>query len=270
MTPRGLDIGYSDVLEGWIQGRSVSELAQEHEVDPVQLTSFIEDFFGYKLPWGMSGYLRIAQHALEWERVPEHLAALPLLVRYGVPSVHAAWLMSLGSPSRSVAVRLADRFRSSGREHSMRALRRWLGNLNLEDLTGDFGSSPGRLEAASRMITRADGNGHLRDFYRGADLFPLEIGLRIRFREGANDVEARLLRGETRIDVQRDYESPYRNAMRIHIPGVKPIRLRREYADVLALEADAGRAITASVADVARQEDVVTLQLTIRDSADSS
>lgn len=266
MTPRNLDVGYADVLEGWIEGASVSDLAEEHGVDAVQLTSFIEDFFGYKLPWGMSGYLRIAQHALNWERVPDHLASLPLLVRYGVPNIHAAWLMSLGTPSRSVALRLALQFAESSRTQDIRGLRKWLSNLNLEDVSAEFGSAPGRLEAASRMITRADGNRLLRAYYAGAALLPMMVSLRLRFREGAEDIRTRLIDGRSPVHVRRDYDAPYRNAMRVHIGNLKPIRLRREYADALALEQDAGRELETIVVAVTRKEQVLTLELSVRET----
>ena len=87
--------------------------------DPQEVTEFIEDAFSYRLPWGVSSYVRLAS-ALTSTQVESRVAAnLAGMVKYGVPSPEAAWAMSAGVASRHAAMAVANYYH--------RTAERWLG-----------------------------------------------------------------------------------------------------------------------------------------------
>lgn len=80
---------YEALLESWTSGIAMSDIRVEFsdEVASVEdLASFIDDTFGYRLPWGLSGYMRIAQAALEID--PDEIATvsrfLPSMMKFGL------------------------------------------------------------------------------------------------------------------------------------------------------------------------------------------
>ena len=61
MEPRAaLAIDAREVLTEWCNAVPVRDIAEAFREDPQVVTEFIEDYFSYRLPWGISGYLGIA------------------------------------------------------------------------------------------------------------------------------------------------------------------------------------------------------------------
>lgn len=266
VSPRDISASHTDLPEAWIEGRSMVSIAEEFDLDAVVLTRFIEDFFRYQLPWGVSGYLRIAQDVVGAEELPKHLQGIPICIRYGVPTATAAWVMSLGIPSRSLATTLAAAYEKSSQTPSVRRLRRWLSSLNVEALAEDYGVSAGSLDATSRVVLKANGNRLLKQFYAGAPLLPTELRLRFRRLPRSASAIARLTNDYT-LSVVRDYDSPSRNAMVVKDGAVRVARLPRQFADALALIADCEGAIEAHVIAVEPTDDGVVVTLRLQKSA---
>jgi len=106
---------YLDLLQRWLEGSDISQLRDEFRAAAASdedLAKFIEDFFGYRLPWGISGYIRIAMKMLDVPQI--NLSAFarffPSMVKFGVPFPAAAWAMTAGVPLRRVAIEIASRY----------------------------------------------------------------------------------------------------------------------------------------------------------------
>ncbi|WP_299931794.1 hypothetical protein [uncultured Nocardioides sp.] len=254
MNPRtSIDAGHEQVLDHWLTGRSVFDIAKTFDVDPIRLTTFVEDFFGYRLPWGLSAYLRICAHVLQLESVPGHLEQLPLQIRYGVPSLTASWVMALGVDSRVLAVTLADAFERTGRARSPGALRRWLTSLDVEDLADQFEISLAALPTVRQVALRASGNDLMRSYYGGQDLFPLTVTVFARARIETKGLLAGLTAGMP-VEVRRDYEGAHRNGVVLLVDDKVISRLPRSESDAIAIEMDAGRAVDAIVQSVSSKD----------------
>jgi hypothetical protein len=76
---------------------------------PESLGRFIDDLFRYKLPLGVSGYLRIAAESLGLDRsqLSQYARFLPSMIKYGVPDPTACWALSIRVPSRLIAMKAA-------------------------------------------------------------------------------------------------------------------------------------------------------------------
>jgi hypothetical protein len=216
----------------------------------VALARFIEDFLGYKLPWGISGYLKILCAALEIEALPESVQALPVTIRYGVPNRVAAWAMTLGIPSRRVAAQLAATFLATERPVTTSSLRRWLGQLDPDAMADELGVTGVALEQTARVAMRAQRNELLRAYYAGEGLLPLsvtvtttQVGRLSSYTAGINE--------RTQLGLRRDYDSTFnRNAILLIHSGHAIARVPRPIAQAIALYMDSGTTYAATVTRV--------------------
>src|SRR5207247_1959546 len=58
-----LNINFNELLFRWLSGMSIKEILRvyENQIQDIEdLSSFIEDLFSYRLPWGMAGLIQIA------------------------------------------------------------------------------------------------------------------------------------------------------------------------------------------------------------------
>jgi len=246
----GFSGSYRDLLDAWLEGAVVSDLASAFESEPVALARFIEDFFGYKLPWGISGYLKILSAILELDVLPDTAQALPITIRYGVPNRVAAWVMTLGIPSRRVASQLAASFLATDRPVTAPSLRRWLGELDPDTLAEDLGVSGAALEQTARVAMRAQRNDLLRRYYSGEPLLPMTftISTSRSARRGAHTSGIRM---DTQLSLERDYDSTLnRNALLLTYASRPVARVPRLVAQALALYIDSNIEYTATVTRV--------------------
>ncbi len=152
---RGFAGSQSDLLKKWIQGTEITYLI--HEFAPLatsadELGRFIDDLFRYRLPWGVSGFLKIAMKVLGIERdsLPDLIKFLPSMVKFGLPTHIACWAMSCGIPSRQIAIRLAAAFRDESESpFKYQDFLPWIGTLSIDQLINDFGISGPILEDVS-------------------------------------------------------------------------------------------------------------------------
>jgi len=165
------------LLARWLEGRPVAEeVAEGAEAEDV--SRFIEESFAYLLPWGISAYLRIAAQLLDVESLSSVSAGLPSLVKYGVPTLEAAWAMAAGVAGRQAAILLAGLYTAEAAEPSPSGLRRWLGDLNPEELMEDYDIPAGVFADVSRALLRVRQSPALARLDEGIPLFPLTTGVR--------------------------------------------------------------------------------------------
>lgn len=98
-------------------------------------SEYLSDRFIYKLPWGLNGFLRLLslRFGIAYEDLPISWQSLSSMVKYGVGKVHACWAASLGSPTRSISMQLADHYSSlnfSGNSYA--AFVKWFASLPTE------------------------------------------------------------------------------------------------------------------------------------------
>jgi helicase len=249
--PSGYAGSHTDLLRGWLLGTPVSDLADETDTDPVRLSSFIEDFFGYKLPWGIAGYTKIALQSLGITNTNDELTALPSMVRFGVPTPVAAWAMGLGIPSRSVASRLALWFGEGDFPFTKpRDFRRWLHRLDPEVLASRLEVSGYALEQTAAVVMKAQKNELLGLYYDGGELFPL-IADATTFRRFRGRPDAQTFGTNSAAYLQRDYDSGFSpEALLVGHGGTPIARLPQDYAQILSPLVDIGYSFTVVVDEV--------------------
>ena len=249
MTPRrDIDASYLDVLRGWLNGEPVADIAQSLDTDPITLTRFIEDLFGYRLPWGISAYLQIAAHQLGYPSIPAHLHSLPLIVKFGVPNQASAWLMALGMPSRRTASLMAASYLRRTTNPTIGGMRSWLSRLDVDQLVTTLGLPQESFESAAKVVLKAHGNDFLKKYYDGAK-FAVTNRLSILIRPEIEYLRHQLAAGDV-LDVVRDRDAQNRNSCLLSIGGHTLCNLPRRTSDMIALEIDSGTIFQAVVVEI--------------------
>jgi hypothetical protein len=266
---------YIDLLQRWIQGVEIREIVAEFAAgddSAENLIKFIDDFFRYKLPWGLSGYIRIAASLLQLDSgaLPNNVKYLPSMVKFGLPEATACWAMSAGIPTRRTAIEIGAAF---SREfptnifdelmavnddmaptiHNQRRFLEWLSQLDSETLRFDFGLVPPILDDVRRAILRSGHNTALREFTDLNSFLPREFEVRgITYNN--RDIVALQTRTGMRVELKRDYDNPVdRNAIEVNVPGGQLGFVPSEIAQVLAAEMDTGVRLAATVVNVERR-----------------
>jgi superfamily II DNA/RNA helicase len=232
---------YTDLLGRWMQGVEIRELITEFTAgddSAENLIKFIDDFFRYKLPWGLSGYIRIATSLLQIDptTLPNNVKYLPSMVKFGLPEPTACWAMSAGIPTRRTAIEIGAAFRRefptnffdelmaiSGDMapsiHNQRSFLEWLSQLDTETLRFDFGLVPPILDDVRRAILRSGHNTTLREFIDLNSFLPREFEVRgITYNN--RDIVALQTRPDMSVELNRDYGNPVdRNAIEVNVLG---------------------------------------------------
>lgn len=252
---REVSASYADLLRGWMQGVAVGDLMNEFGGElgsPEELGSFIDDLFGYRLPWGASGYIRVASEVLgiNPETMSEYVRFLPSMVKYGLPEVEACWAMSAGIPSRQVAIEVAAVYRREVETVDYEGFLEWLNDLNSERLHREFGLQSPVLEDVSRAIFISASNPTLRQLEDLEQYLPRVVDLR-RIQYDNRLLAAFRVGPEEKLELVRDYDDVVdRNAIMVRSSGRTLGYLTRQTAQILAPEMDTGTAFDATIFEV--------------------
>ena len=147
----------SDLLKAWVEGTEILDLMSEFGEQAISLEDlgrFIDDLFRYRLPWGISGYIRIAAKLLNVEQtaLSYFTRFFPSMAKFGLPDPIACWAMSAGIPIRRIAIEIAAAYRSEVEEPTYQNFLEWLSTLSSEQLRVEFGLESPLLEEVSRSI----------------------------------------------------------------------------------------------------------------------
>ena len=252
---REIGASYTDLLRDWIAGTSVSDLMSELSSElgsSEELGNFIDELFGYRLPWGVSGYIRVARDILEIDPsdLSEYAKFLPSMIKYGLPAVEACWAMSSGIPFRQVAIEVAAAYRAESEGTSHEHFLEWLNELSSERLRREFGLASPVLEDVSRAIFISAVNPTLRQLEELDAYLPRVVTLR-RVRYENRILVALSLEPGDQVDLVRDYDDLIdRNAVMVRSSGQTIGYLPRQAAQILAAEMDTGTAFDGAVVDV--------------------
>jgi helicase len=244
MQPRSAGVeNVHELLMAWLDGRPVADdLATLGRGENV--SRFIEEFFTYLLPWGITAYVRIAAHTLNVQSLPTVVTGVASLVKRGVPMLEAAWAMSAGIPDRQTAIILAKLYASTTSDTSPSGFRRWLGNIDPEDLAENQGIPEEALGLVSRAVYRTTQSTVLSRLDEGQPILPLSCRVRGLRRASAY---IQLLSPGDILEVRRDYDSPYRNATYLDWQARNVGYLSPPDALAVAPEIDAGVAVVARI-----------------------
>ena len=245
-----------ELLSAWISGEPVKTICNDFSVDdPQEVTEFIEDAFSYRLPWGVSSYIRLAS-ALTSTQIESRLAAnFAGMVKYGVPSPEAAWAMSAGIASRRAAMAVADDYLRTVGSGPVAAFRRWLGRLDPEGVAERLGLTGAELESTARAILKSQPNDFLAKLDSDGDLLPLRASCRL-LRSATDSGLVYEVSSGDRLEVQRDRDSRLnRNAVLVMVAGSALGYLQADAARALGPELDAGLDVLAEVVDITAEPD---------------
>lgn len=240
-----------DLLKKWIMGDDINELISSvKSQDKTEIAKFIEEYFGYKLPWGISSFLQIAQKIFDIseEKVPNEMRYLSSMVKYGVPTYEASWCMMMGIPFRKLALRISSKYLSLSNESEYSKFVEWISSIDSESLQKDFGIKSPFLEDISNALNRNGVNPLLKNKIKLEEILetPLSIsGIRFENRY----VAANKIKESEIVILSRDYDNAYdRNAIKVFSLNKSELGfLSRNMAQYLAPYLDCGIEFNAKV-----------------------
>lgn len=253
----GRDFGgsYRDLLRWWLDGTAPQELMAEFSdqaSSPEELGRFIDDIFGYRLPWGLASYIHIAAASLhiDYTVLPALVKFLPSMVKFGLPDPMACWAMAAGIPFRRTAIEIAAACRSELGTPSYEGFLAWFGTLSSERLHYDFGLTSPMLEDVSRAIFVSSVNPLLEKFTSLETFLPYETEVNGVEYENRSVVALQAKAGQP-VALIRDYDNLVdRNAIAVYLLNRVMGYLPRHVAQVLAPEMDTGSELYATVTHV--------------------
>ena len=206
---------YLELLRDWMGGKPVPEIREALGEDAPaveQLAKFIENYFSSRLPWVVSGFLKIAAHGLGMNKDEPSLTvrSLPAMIKTGVGFPEAAWAASAGAASRAAAIRIGAEYVSQrglvsddvDNNHTYSSFLEWLGPLTSEDLHYSYGLEGAVLEETFGAFQRNARNPLLNN----APEFPLEFDVRGISFDDRSQIAAVAIPG-SEVFLQRDYDN---------------------------------------------------------------
>ena len=201
-----LSVDTRDLLAEWLDGTPIGDITAVERVDRQDVTEFIEDSFAYRLPWGVSAYLKIASFVTNVPQVSTLSTNVAGMIKYGLPSPESVWAMSAGVASRLASIIVANEFLGTDLDRNVQEFRRWLGRLDPESAAERLGLAGAELESAAKAILRSQPNEYLDGLDGGSSLLPM----RATCRPSRTAIDSGLLyelKISDRLGLHRDHES---------------------------------------------------------------
>jgi len=257
------------LLAQWLAGSPLEEIYSNvpDTINSVeQLSRFIEELFGYRLPWIVSALLRIGKEELKIDdnELSDYARNYPTMIKYGVPDPVAAWAMSAGITTRKTAILLAGAFERASNSLTHEDFVTWLANLSDDALRHDHGVTGFVLEDLRYKLGRMAINPLLRPIEPLRKMLPLQTRVVGVYYENRR-ITARRVRTGDPLDLRRDYDNPVDlNAIAVYHRAGQVGFLPKDLAQRLAPELDAGEVITARAVSVTQAEvPEITLELAL-------
>ena len=263
--------GDPEVLLGlWLDGTSINEIFRStlSIADSVEdISGYIEDLFGYRLPWIISALFRISKEALgiQDEESSEYIRYYPSMVKHGLPDPVASWAMSAGITSRDVACRLAEGFEEQASNiYSHEDFVTWLSSLSDDSLRHEHGVTGYVLDDLRYKLGRMAINPLLNPIRPLHEVLPLQQEV-VGASYGKRRIAALRVRSGDKLELRRDYDNPVdSNAVTVRHKAGQVGFLSRGLAQRLAPEIDSGSNIvaTATAVKTARKDKpTITVEL---------
>ena len=145
------------VIQDWLGQMPMPEIIAEYLPSGADVNRFqrnvISDYFGYRLPWGIASFVRIADNALQiGDDISTTTQWLAPMVRHGVSTVQAAWAMTVGCPTRDLSVKIAQAFAEVNVHGTYADFVEWFSSLTSEDFILAMEATP---DEAKMLVSRA-------------------------------------------------------------------------------------------------------------------
>lgn len=264
-----VNINPSEMLLQWLQGRSIKDIIgyYSNDLEPSEITEFIENFFVYRLPWGISGIIQIATKVLSLEKnnLSDLAKFFPSMIKYGVPSPSASWAVSAGIPFRDVGIRMGQAYASKTSKHSYDDFLQYIGNLHSEELHYEYNITSPFLEEVTKALSKSSTNPYLRNYKK--DLLTIETWVAgIRF--GRVPI-ATIAKVGNQVELVREYDNEVdRNAIIVLLNGQQLGYLERSLAQRLAPDMDVGIQISGKIKEI-EKGNIPQIRLSINAEATS-
>ena len=246
-----------ELIEDWLGQKPMRDIISDHLIPGANVNRFqrdlIADYFGYKLPWGISSFIRIANQALQLNgNVSTTTQWVAPMVRYGVATRGAAWAMTVGCPTRQLSTSIADAFAEYNPAGAYTDFIQWFSTLTSEDFILGLDATPDEARLLVRRSAALVPDGEriaerLRrdDSEYTTDIVGLQYGNRLA-RLSAISI------GDV-VTLTRDHADPYdMNSIRvIHLSGELGY-IPRQVARLIAPQMDVGLRTTSAISDVQR------------------
>ena len=261
--------GDPEVLLGlWLDGTAINEIVRSTLgiADSVEnISGYIEDLFGYRLPWIISALFRISKEVLgiQDEELSEYVRCYPSMVKHGLPDPVASWAMSAGITSRDIAIRLAAGFEEQTSDISSHEdFVTWLSSVSDDSLRYDYGLTGYVLNDLRYKLGRMAINRLLKPIKPLHEVLPLQekvVGISYENRW----ITARRVRSGDKLELHRDYNNPVDpNAITVRHKAGQIGFLPRGLAQRLAPEIDSGNTIVATAVEtVQKKKPAITIEL---------
>lgn len=259
---------YIDLIKSWINGKEVHALMDEFSeyIDTFErLGRFIDDLIKYKLPWGVSSFFRIAIELLEIDRSKLSLYAkfIPSMIKFGVPNPIACWAMSIGIPSRKIAIKIVSFYQDSNMELNYEKFLEWIGTIDMEDLRYEFNLEGALLEDISKIILYSGINPLLKEYKKIDEFIPISIDVRgIQYESRENIAHQVKIKDE--VNLIRDYKNMIdRNAIAVNWQNQQLGYIPRVIAQILAPEIDSGVILSGEIIEINKSSSVPNIKIRI-------
>ena len=146
-----------DVIQDWLGQMPMPEIIVTYLPSGTDVNRFhrdiISDYFGYRLPWGIASFIRIADSALHiGDDISTTSQWLAPMVRHGVSTVQAAWAMTVGCPTRDLSIKIAEAFAEVHVHGAYAEFIEWFSSLTSEDFILAMDATP---DEATLLVSRA-------------------------------------------------------------------------------------------------------------------
>jgi hypothetical protein len=264
----------AELAEAWMSGEDSPNIRNRFsspETSPQSVSAFIEDVFEYRLPWGISAYLRLATKELQIDEatLSSVVRFFPSMIKYGVPTPYAVWGITAGISYRSVALQIGQAYATADSGSSFRAFMEWASQWNVESLGREFGLSGSELEDVAFALQQVAPSPLIRQSVNAeAPIFPLAAEVVISTKMGLLTAE-NLNLGDS-VQLQRDYDMAFnRNAVTCRYGQEHLGILDNRIAQLLAPNMDAGSLYEGEVQSLSSEYQIKRLYIAISPASET-
>lgn len=208
-----------ELLKHWLMGKNISSITSAiGETDTLKIANFVENYFGYLLPWGISSFLQIAMYELEIPEydLPSIVSSLPSMIKFGVPTPEASWAMMTGIPIRQIAIEMSLSYSHLEEKTDYNSFITWLSKINLESLQTDYRLTSPILEDVSTALVRTAKNPLLKSDISISKVLEKPTWIAGISHENRWISASKVKVGQI-IKIKRDYDNLYdRNAVKVY------------------------------------------------------
>jgi hypothetical protein len=263
-------------MKHWMSGSSMSDLYNQFRQvagSSEQLAKFVESFFGFRLPWGITAATKVAAKVLglKEENVSSYARFFSSMTKYGVPNPVSSWAMAAGIPFREAAMKIAALYMGQEKKLDHNGFLQWLSKINAEQLRHDFHFESPILEDVSVAISKAGTNELLKEHCSLTEIIPYRTEVKGISYEKRSNVALAAKLGQ-HLDLVRDYDNPFdRNAIAAVANGQIMGYLNRHLAQLAAVDIDCGLELTAEIVQISGVGvPEVSIELRERDTSEKS